>query len=120
MNLFNLIREIRFFKSCSYLYLSFGIFVNLYEFFLFKIEVIVLSQLSCVRNKRLVLRILVLLKIFTRFVVCTNSPKTENQKIHKVYVIFILRACRFKAKTQSDYQDDKKYLVRIFCVLGLF
>ena len=99
-----------------WLYFSFGTFVNFYDFFLFTIEVTVLSKLSCVRNRCLVLRLLVLLKIFTRFVVCTNSPKTENQKIHKDYVIFILQACRFKAKTQSDYQNDKKYLVRIFCV----
>ena len=58
MNLFNLI-EICVFVSCLYLYFSFGIFVNFYDFFLFTIEVTVLSKLSCVQNKRLVLRILV-------------------------------------------------------------
>ena len=61
MNLFNLIRELCLFESCSYLYFNFGIFVNFYDLFLFTIEVTVLSKLSCVRNKRLVLRILVLL-----------------------------------------------------------
>ena len=30
-----------------------------------------------------------------------GRAKTEKQNIYKVYVIFILRACRFKAKTQS-------------------
>ena len=36
-----------FFESCSYLYFSFGIFVNFYDFFLFTIEVTVLTKLSC-------------------------------------------------------------------------
>ena len=99
MNLFNLIREICFFfESCSYLYFSFGIFVNFYDFFLFTIEVTVLSKLSCVRNKSLVLPTLVLLWIFTRFVVCINSPKTENQKIHKVMSSLFIEHAASKPK----------------------